>query len=108
MTPRFPHHEHPRPHSLRVIEGGLSSASRQEDDPADVQDALRLEAEIAAAARLCDELEQDGLRISFDRDPDGGRVRARVMDDAGRFADDDLDLWQVISPDHLRLMGAAS
>ncbi|MEH3053338.1 MAG: hypothetical protein PGN13_04920 [Patulibacter minatonensis] len=107
MTTRTPTQDHERPHSLRVLEGGLSCAARQEDEPAELLDALRLEAEIAAAARLCDELEQDGLRISFDRDPDGGRVRVRVMDDAGHAASE-LSLAQVVSPDHLRLMGAAS
>ena len=104
MTTRTPTHDHQRSHSLRVLEGGLSSPARQEDESAELFDEIRLEAEIAAAARLCDQHEQDGLRISFDRDPVGGRVRARMMDDAGTPTD--LALWQVINPDHLRLMGA--
>lgn len=105
MTTRTPTHHDAYPH-LRVLEGGLASP-RQEDDPADLYDAARLEAEIEAAARLCDQLEQDGLRITFKRDPAGGRVRACVMDDAGQPARD-LPLAQVISPDHLRHLGAAS
>ncbi len=104
MTARTPTHHDAHPY-LRVLDGGLASA--RQDDPADLYDAVRLEAEIEAAARLCDQLEQDGLRITFERDPAGGRVRARVMDDAGQPARD-LPLAQVISPDHLRHLGAAS
>ncbi len=105
MTTRTPTHHDAYPH-LRVLEGGLASP-RQEDEPADLYDAVRLEAEIEAAARLCDQLEQDGLRITFERDPAGGRVRVRVMDDAGQSAHD-LPLAQAISPDHLRHLGAVS
>lgn len=105
MKRRTPSHHDAHPH-LRVLEGGLAAA-RQEDEPAELYDALRLEAEIAAAAQLCDDLEQDGLRITFERDPAGGRVRVRVMDDAGRSAGD-LPLAQVVSPDHLRDLGAVS
>lgn len=101
-TPHSDNHERPQ---LRVLQGGL--AAWQEDEPVSALDATRLAAEIAAAARLCEELEQGGLRITFDTDPAGGRVRARVMDDAGQPSRD-LALGEVVSPTNLRpLTGAA-
>lgn len=107
MDTRTPTHDDEYP-QLRVLPGGLDSASGwQEDEPADPLDAIRLAAEIAEAARLCDELEQDGLRITFERDPAGGRMRARVIDAAGQPAQD-LPLEQVCSPDHLRLLTGAA
>lgn len=107
MDTRTPTHEDERP-QLRVLPGGLGSAGAwQEDEPACPLDATRLAAEIAEAARLCDELEQDGLRITFEHDPAGGRVRARVMDAAGQSARD-LPLEQVCSPAHLRLLTGAA
>lgn len=107
MTTRTPTtHDDERPR-LRVLEGGLSLTGRQEDEPADALDATRLRAEMDAAASLCDQLEQDGLRISFDTDPAGGRVRVRVMDAAGSRAQE-LPLAHVVSPTHLTpLTGAA-
>jgi hypothetical protein len=106
MTTRTPTTNHDAHSHLRVLDGGLAATARQEDEPAERLDATSLAAEIAAAARLCDELEQDGLQITFAKDPAGGRIRAYVMDAAGHRAQD-LSLAQVVSPEHLRMMGAS-
>jgi hypothetical protein len=73
---------------LRVLDGGLTT-NRLQDDTADRQARARLAEEIAEAARLCDRLEDVGLRIAFEL---GGpeRVTVSVTDDRGR-AIDDLD-----------------
>ncbi len=78
-----------------------------EDDPAARWTPDRLAAEMAAAADLCDMLDDAGLRITFDADPLGGRVRARVMDAAGRAASE-LSLAHVVNPTDLEAaMGVA-
>lgn len=105
MTTRTPTTHHDAHPHLRVLDGGLTAAARQEDELAELLDATSLAAEMAAAARFCDELEQDGLRITFDEDPAGGRIRAYVTDAAGQIAQD-LSLSNVVSPNHLRVLGA--
>jgi hypothetical protein len=59
---------------LRVLDGGFI-ADRLQDDTADRQARDRLREEIAEAARLCDRLEENGLRIAFEL---GGPERVRV------------------------------
>lgn len=97
MTTRTPKTDHDAYPHLRVIQGGLASHAPQADEPARAEELSRLREEMAAAALLADLLEAEGLRIAFDADPVGGRVRASVMDDAGRFTRD-LPLRHVTDP----------
>ncbi|MDQ8043514.1 MAG: hypothetical protein AAGC46_02680 [Solirubrobacteraceae bacterium] len=69
----------PTPHRqlrspLRVLDGGLTH-DRLQDDTVDRAARVRLSEEIAEAARLCDRLEDQGLRIAFEL---GGPERVRV------------------------------
>lgn len=68
--------------TLRVLDGGLTTERQLQDDTADALARDRLAEEIAEAARLCDRLETDGLRIAFEL---GGpeRVRVSVRDEEG-------------------------
>jgi hypothetical protein len=97
MTTRTPTNYTGARSHLRVLEGGLSSGAWQEDDLASVWDHDRLDQEMAAAALMCDLLQEAGLRIAFDEDPAGGRVRASVID-AGGGARRELSLAHVIDP----------
>jgi hypothetical protein len=88
-----PTNETQRRSPLRVLAGGLSHDQRQ-DDTADRTARARLAEEIAEAARLCDRLEDSGLRIAFEL---GGpeRVRVSVKDLRGsridQLDDDEAD-----------------
>lgn len=90
-----PNDNHQPRSALRVLDGGLSRY-RLQDDTADRQARARLEEEIAEAARLCDHLEDVGLRIAFEL---GGpeRVTIRLEDDRGRAIDqlDDEEMGHV-------------
>lgn len=98
---------HPESHShLRVLDGGLSAAGWQEDEPAGLLDPAWLADQLAEAARLCDDLDHAGLRVTFAADPAGGRVRAFVTDDAGLRAEE-LALVDAVSPTNIRMSGAA-
>ncbi|MBO9532424.1 MAG: hypothetical protein J7513_05565 [Solirubrobacteraceae bacterium] len=98
MTTRTPKTDHDAHPYLRVIQGGLASPrAQQEDEPARAKAIAALREEMAAAALLADLLEQEGLRIAFEDDPVGDRVRARVQDEAGRFSRE-LPLRHVVDP----------
>ncbi len=68
--------------ALRVLDGGLTTGRQLQDDPADALARDRLYEEIAEAARLCDRLEDAGLRVAFEL---GGseRVTVSIRDEAG-------------------------
>lgn len=70
-------------HALRVLEGGLTTHQRLLDDADDFVSPARLAEEIAEAARLCDRLEADGLRVAFELSEGGPGVRVSVRDDHG-------------------------
>ena len=68
--------------ALRVLDGGLRAGHQLEDETADRAARRRLADEIEEAARLCDRLEESGLRVAFEL---GGpeRVRVCVRDEEG-------------------------
>ena len=68
--------------TLRVLDGGLTAERQLLDETADREARVRLDEEIAEAARLCDRLEESGLRVAFEL---GGpeRVRVSVRDEEG-------------------------
>ncbi|MFT4034919.1 MAG: hypothetical protein QM679_05035 [Patulibacter sp.] len=88
---------------LRVIQGGLALPAAQEDEPAPAPELERLHEEMAAAALLCDLLEQDGRRVAFDTPAPHrrGRVRARVVDCSCTGERGELTLARVVDPAQL-------
>jgi hypothetical protein len=73
---------HPRS-ALRVIEGGLTLEQRLTDESVDRAARERLSDDIAEAARLCDRLEADGLRVAFEPGGPGQAVRMTVRNHLG-------------------------
>lgn len=86
--------------TLRVLDGGLTTGRQLQDDTADALARDRLAEEIAEAARLCDRLEDAGLRVAFEL---GGpeRVKVSVRDELGTAV---TDLRPPASADVARLM----
>ena len=68
---------------LRVIDGGLTLERRLKDESVDRAARERLADEIAEAARLCDRLEADGLRVAFEPGGPGEGVRVSVRNEHG-------------------------
>jgi hypothetical protein len=68
--------------NLRVLDGGLTTERQLQDETADALARDRLAEEIAEAARLCDRLEDAGLRVAFEL---GGpkRVQVAIRDTEG-------------------------